>query len=72
MVAVFKTNAEFPTDAMKIIELLKGVYKGFTVSVDKEDVDRILRVEGDLFDVEDIIILLQYNGFNCVYLPCDW
>ena len=72
MVAVFKTNAEFPTDAMKIIELLLGVYQGFTVSVDKEDVDRILRVEGDLFDVEDIIFLLQYNGFNCVYLPCDW
>ncbi|WP_342327673.1 hypothetical protein [Pedobacter sp. FW305-3-2-15-E-R2A2] len=72
MVAVFKTNAEFPTDAMKIIELLSGAYQGFTVSVDKEDEDRILRVEGDVFDVEDIIILLQYNGFNCVYLPFDW
>lgn len=72
MVAVFKTNAEFRTDAMKIIQLLSGAYQGFTVSIDQEDEDRILRVEGDFFDVEDIINLLRYYGFNCVYFPCDW
>jgi hypothetical protein len=71
MVAIFKTNVKHPAAAMNVItELLCG-YPAFRISFDLEDEDKILRVEGNFFHVEDIIFSLLNNGFMCVHLPYD-
>ena len=58
MVAIFKTNVKHPAAAMNVITELLCKYPAFKVSFDLEDVDKILRVEGNCFHVEDIIFSL--------------
>jgi hypothetical protein len=71
MVTVFKTNVEHPADVMRILDELLDKYPAFIISLDMGDEDKILRVEGNFFDVEDIIALLQLSGFTCIHLPLD-
>lgn len=71
MIAVFKTNAQHQADAMRIVQELSGIYPGYKISVDWEDEDRILRVEGETFNIGDIYTIINYIGFNCVHLPVD-
>jgi hypothetical protein len=71
MIAIFKTNVKQPAVAIKIIDELLGKYPRFGISFDLEDEDRILRVEGNPFHVEDIILSLLNNGYVCIHLPYD-
>ncbi|MNX61663.1 hypothetical protein D3C86_925980 [compost metagenome] len=71
MVAIFKTNVKHPAAAMNVITELLCKYPAFKVSFDLEDVDKILRVEGNCFHVEDIIFSLLNSGYICLYLPHD-
>ncbi|MFE7086341.1 hypothetical protein ACFU8T_12270 [Sphingobacterium spiritivorum] len=71
MVAIFKTNVKHPAAAMNVITELLCRYPAFRISFDLEDEDKILRVEGHFFHVEDIIFSLLNNGFMCIHLPHD-
>lgn len=72
MVAVFKTNITHPADANKIINKLLGAHPNFTISIDLEDEDRILRVEGDCFDIVEICAMIERKHFICMHLPIDF
>jgi hypothetical protein len=69
MVAIFKTNVKHPAAAMNVITELLCRYPTFRVSFDLEDEDKILRVEGNCFHVEDIVLSLLNNGYICIHLP---
>ncbi|NRF37518.1 methyltransferase type 11 [Pedobacter foliorum] len=71
MVAIFKTNVKHPAAAMNVISQLLYVYPAFRISLDLEDEDKILRVEGNSFHVEDVILSLLGSGFICIHLPYD-
>jgi len=71
MVAIFKTNVKHAAAAMNILSQLAYVYPSFKISLDLEDEDKILRVEGNSFQLEDIIFFLLNDGFICVHLPYD-
>jgi len=71
MIGIFKTNAANPARAGYIINLLIDVYPSFKISVDLEDEDNILRVEGNFFDIQDICVLLGMHGILCIHLPVE-
>jgi hypothetical protein len=65
MVEVFKTNIEETVQAVKIVDLLLEHFPGNKINFDLHDCDKILRVEGKSFCVENIITLVIKNGFSC-------
>jgi len=72
MVAVFKTNITHPVAANKMIKGLLGLYPDLTISIDLDDEDRILRVEGDCFDIIEICAMIERKHFICIHLPIDF
>ena len=48
-----------------IIDNLLKEYPGYTISIDVGDCDKVLRVEGTNFRMEDTINRLQRLGFAC-------
>jgi len=71
MIAIFKTNINSLVGANKIISKLLTIHPTFIISVDLEDEDRILRVEGDDFEITEICMLIERNHFICIHLPVD-
>ena len=62
---IFKTDVPDKTSADRIINDLLKEYPGYTISIDVGDCDKVLRVEGTSFRMEDIINRLQGLGFVC-------
>jgi hypothetical protein len=69
MIMVFKTNVPNKISAEYIINNLLKEYPGYIISIDVGDCDKVLRVEGMDFRMEDIINRLQRLGFACEELP---
>lgn len=69
MIMVFKTDVPNKTSADYIINNLLKEYPGFVISIDVGDCDKVLRVEGTEFRMDDIINRLQRLGFACEELP---
>ena len=65
MIMIFKTDVPNKTSADYIIDNLLKEYPGYTISIDVGDCDKVLRVEGTNFRMEDIINRLQRLGFAC-------
>lgn len=65
MVEVFKTNVRRQSDANKVIGILLQHFPCSKINFDLKDCDRILRVEGEKFIAEKIIILVKENGYHC-------
>ena len=68
MIEVFKTDITGIRRSKLIIRELKSHAPGCCISVDLEDCDRVLRVEGEGFSVDSIIRLLQDKGQHCEVL----
>ena len=65
MVEVFKTNVRKVSQAKKLVALLFEQYPGSRINFDLNDCDKILRIEGDNFEVQHIIRFVTENGFMC-------
>jgi hypothetical protein len=65
MVEVFKTNVQKVSQAKKLIALLFEQFPGNRINFDLNDCDKILRIEGDNFEVQRIIMLVTEKGFVC-------
>lgn len=65
MIMVFKTDVPNKTSADHIINNLLKEYPGYIISIDVGDCDKVLRVEGANFRMEDIINRLKRLGFAC-------
>lgn len=68
MIEVFKTSVETTNDANRIIHLLLQQFPGSRINFDLQDCDKILRVDGNDFHTETIIMLVKENGFHCSIL----
>ncbi len=68
MVEVFKTNVQQPGQARQISGMLQRHFPGSKINFDLEDCDKILRVKGEDFIPEKIVMLVKENGFICEVL----
>jgi hypothetical protein len=68
MIEVFKTNVQQSTDAVRLVQVLKQHFPSSRINFDLDDCDRILRVEGEDVDIEQIMGLVKGNGFRCSVL----
>jgi len=68
MIEVFKTNISEPSQARKLINILRGHFPEFIIHVDLHDCDKVLRVQGENFTVETILRLVRAEGHECVIL----
>ena len=65
MIKVFKTNVWRQWDADYVIAMLQAMYAGYRITIDLDDCDKVLRVEGAMFRPEDIIRELEKMMFLC-------
>lgn len=72
MIAVFKTNVGYKIDYELVLQELNKKYLGRKITVDLEDCDKILRVEGDVFIPNDIQMIVINMGYQCEELPIIW
>jgi hypothetical protein len=68
MVEVFKTNVALQEQACKLLGLLLQRFPSSRINFDLEDCDKILRVEGHDFIIDDVMLLLRREGFACSVL----
>lgn len=68
MIEIFKTNVEFEEQCNTIISTLINTFSSLKVNFDLEDCDKILRVEGTDFSVEQIMKKVNILGYTCEVL----
>lgn len=68
VIEIFKKNVSESADAKYIVEDLLKYYPSCRINFDLYDCDKILRLEGNEFDVELITHRLQSMGFTCEVL----
>ena len=68
MVEVFKTNVSQNKQANFIIQELQLYFPDCLINFDLEDVDCILRIEGNRENFENIPNLLKEQGYQCELL----
>jgi len=64
-VIIFKTNIETDQDLNKIALLLNTENRIRKWSVDREDIDHVLRIESEGVDENKIKQKVEYAGFLC-------
>jgi len=65
MVRVYTTNVHSVNSAAVILAELKGLHPVHRITIDLEDIDRVLRVEGPAFESDVIIGCFAQQGFQC-------
>lgn len=68
MIEVFKTNVQEPSQAKKLVTLLREHIPNSKINFDLDDCDKVLRVEGKNLAVEKIVGLVKENGYICYVL----
>ena len=68
MIQVFKTNVVKPSQAKTILKILQENFNDFKVNFDLADCDKVLRVQGKSISPEEIIKLVNANGYQCEIL----
>lgn len=68
MVEIFKTDVQNVNRSKLLVQKLTNHIPGSCINFDLEDCDNILRVEGENFSAETIIILLNNCGHSCEIL----
>lgn len=71
MIKILKTNVSDPIVAKYIMRSIISINPSLRVDFYLDDVDRILRIEGELFEVETIINCLHKFGHTGIDLPVD-
>ena len=69
MVYVFKTSVDTPKAIKQLKNQLNKLLKAAIWNFDLEDCDKILRIETETNIKEEVVKLLQENGFICEELP---
>lgn len=65
---IFKTNIQTEEDQERVSVLLDANDQIDSWSVDKEDIDCVLRIISDRITAEEIIFLINQAGYNCAEL----
>ena len=69
-IEIFKTNVKSRQYASYLLQEMKQVFPAYNVSIDIEDVDKVLRVESRKEKVKstEVINLLKKRNFDCEVL----
>lgn len=67
MILIFKTNLSCTASADKVIEKIKQNHVCNQVTVDLDDCDKVLRVDGDV-PMAAVIAYVEQQGFSCTEL----
>jgi hypothetical protein len=65
MVEVFVTNVTGKPEAKKVIDKLDALCTGCVISIDLDDCDKILRIEGERIECSNVISFMNRNGYAC-------
>ncbi len=65
MVEVFKTNVEEVSDASKIVTILLQYFPDSTINFDLDDCDKGLRIKGENFIPQKVMVIVKKTGFIC-------
>ena len=68
-ILVFKTNIQLKEDIEKIVLTLNEDIRIKRWTVDREDCDKVLRVEASHMSPTDVIELIKKAGYACEELP---
>lgn len=68
-ILVFRTNIRFKKDLRKIADVLEPVESIITWNVDREDRDKVLRIEAKDLETEEVNLMIQRAGYLCEELP---
>lgn len=68
MIEIFKTNVEVEEQCYAIISTLINTFSFIKVNFDLEDCDKIMRVEGSDFSVDQIMEKVRILGYRCEVL----
>ena len=68
-VLVFKTNVSSDEDVKTIGRLLATKSKITRWNIDRDDIDKVLRIECEQIKPETVVNLLCHAGFECRELP---
>lgn len=68
MVEVFKTNIAEAEQAQEIVSALQQYFPDSRVTIDLDDCDKVLRLEGQVIVTERVINLLQEHNYECCML----
>ena len=68
-VLVFKTNILSDEDVEKIGHFLASESRIIRWNIDRNDIDKVLRIECDQLHPEAVINVLLHAGFECEELP---
>lgn len=73
MVEVFITDLKSGSEVAVVVAGLAELYPGYRITVDLEDVDRVLRIEGNPGEVAPAVVidLLGKMGYHCVEMTDD-
>jgi len=65
MVEIFKTSVIEQTEGQSIVNQLQQSFPRAIINFDLEDVDKILRIEDDLVNIDLTKKVLDQHGFLC-------
>jgi len=68
MIEVFKTNIVYAGQETPILKKLGTLLPHHKINFDLEDCDKILRIEGEHFDLKAVVEVLRENNLVCVRL----
>jgi hypothetical protein len=68
-VLVFKTNLQFKKDVNRLSPVLSNMSGILRWNVDREDMDKVLRIETRILTAQEIIRLVNNAGYVCEELP---
>lgn len=64
-ILIFKTNIHAEGDVRKVAQLLNSDLHVRKWNIDRDDIDRVLRIESDDYNPEYIIHMITRAGFRC-------
>ena len=64
-VLVFKTNLQQPRDVENVMSTMNDDRRIQRWTVDREDCDKVLRVEGDNILAAEVVELIRKAGYSC-------
>jgi len=68
-VLIFKTNISTDTELTKVSKVLNESTKIIEWTIDREDIDKVLRIESIGLDTQSVISMITTEGFFCEELP---
>lgn len=65
MVEVFKTNVQVKAEAGRLWRLLMQQLPDCRIVFDLDDCDKVLKIEGNHFKPELVVLLVKQSGYEC-------